>query len=66
MIERMTKYSFILPSGKKEEFLKELQELGLVDITRSSKPVDSRSAEMLARSEQIQKAVSAIKGIDWS
>lgn len=66
MIDRMTKYSFILLSGKNEEFLKELQGLGLVDITRSSKPVDSRSADMLARSEQIQKAISAIKDVDWS
>ena len=28
MIEKMTKYSFILLSGKTEEFLRRLQELG--------------------------------------
>ena len=35
MIEKMTKYSFILLSGKTEEFLRRLQQLGLVDIARS-------------------------------
>ena len=41
MIEKMTKYSFILLSADKEKFLEDLTELGVVDITRSSKPVDA-------------------------
>ena len=35
MIEKMTKYSFVLLDAGKEDFLSRLQELGLVDITRS-------------------------------
>lgn len=38
MITPMTKYSFVLLNGDKDLFLERLQELGVVDITRSSKP----------------------------
>ena len=41
MITKMTKYSFILLSADKEQFLNNLQELGVVDITRSVKPLSS-------------------------
>ena len=39
MVDKMMKYSFILLSGETEGFLEKLQELGVVDITRSAKPV---------------------------
>ena len=35
MISPMTKYSFILLSGQTEEFLSKIQDLGVIDITRS-------------------------------
>ena len=54
MIEKMTKYSFILPSGRQEEFISRLSELGIVDIKRSAVPVDSRSEEMLAGIERLK------------
>ena len=66
MIEKMTKYSFILLSGKTEEFLRQLQELGLVDITRSSKPVDERSAALLSMTNELKKAVSKLESLDYS
>lgn len=47
MIEKMTKYSWILLGGDKQEFLESLRSLGVVDITRSAKPVDERSEQML-------------------
>ena len=47
MIAKMTQYSFILLHGDKEQFLSELQALGLVDIQRSAKPVDSYSQGLL-------------------
>ena len=43
MVTEMTKYNFILMSGDAEDFLKKLQEVGVVDITRSVKPVDDKS-----------------------
>lgn len=66
MIEKMTKYSFILLSGKSEEFLKRLQGLGLVDITRSSKPVDERSAALFSVSDELRKAASRLEAQDYS
>ena len=47
MIGKMTQYSFILLHGDKEDFLDGLQQLGVVDITRSTKPVDSFSQSLL-------------------
>ena len=61
MIEKMTKYSFILLSAEKEEFLSRLQELGLVDITRSEKPVDDATAAMLGGIEAQHKLISEIE-----
>ena len=61
MIEKMTKYSFVLLSADKEEFLSGLQDLGLVDITRSEKPVDDNTAEMLADIEVQRKLISEIE-----
>ena len=66
MIEKMTKYSFILLSGKSEEFLKNLQEFGLVDITRSSKPVDEHSAALLSMTNELKKAASKLESIDYT
>ncbi|MBQ9184844.1 MAG: ATPase V [Bacteroidales bacterium] len=60
----MTKYSFILLSGDKEQFLEKLGELGLVDIVRSSKPVDERSAELLSRAERLRKAIDILEKTD--
>ena len=61
MIEKMTKYSFVLLSVDKEEFLSRLQELGLVDITRSEKPVDDRTSAMLGGIEAQRKLISEIE-----
>lgn len=61
MITRMTKYSFVLLSGDKDTFLEKLQGLGVVDITRSSKPVDDHSRDLLAEMEDIQEEISCIK-----
>ena len=43
MVIDMTKYGFILLSGDAEGFLKKLQGVGMVDITRASKPIDEPS-----------------------
>ena len=61
MIEKMTKYSFVLLDAGKEEFLSRLQELGLVDITRSDKPVDGRTAALLGAIEERKKRIEEIE-----
>ena len=48
MIASMTKYSFILLNGTQNDLLETLQGIGLVDITRSAKPMNDKSREMLA------------------
>ena len=61
MIEKMTKYSFILLNASKEDFLEHLQELGLVDITRSDKPVDERTSALLGKVEAQKKLIGEIE-----
>lgn len=65
MITKMTKYSFILLSADKEQFLNNLQELGVVDITRSVKPVDDKSTAMLDKISSLKTEIEQIeKGSD--
>ena len=66
MITKMTKYSFVLLTGEKEGFLEQLQELGVVDISRSEKPVDSDSSVMFHKAERAKKVLEFLEGIDYS
>ncbi len=60
MISPMTKYSFILLNGEQEGLLEKLQEIGLVDITRSVKPVDGPSGELLRAVEHRKELVQSL------
>ncbi len=53
-------------TGDKEGFLEQLQELGVVDISRSVKPVDADSAEMYAKVTRTRKALEYLEGINYS
>jgi V/A-type H+-transporting ATPase subunit I len=65
MIVKMTRYDFILLSGQKEEFIRELGTLGVMDITRSSKPVDEKSDALLSELEAVRAEIRRIsKGSD--
>jgi len=66
MILKMTKYSFVLLSRQTDDFLAKLQEIGLVDISRSSKPVDDVSASLLEKIEETQKLISRIEKDDYT
>ena len=61
MIEKMTRYDFILLRGRKDDFLNSLGELGVIDITRSSKPVDSVSESLLARINDVKAEIRRIE-----
>lgn len=65
MISRMTKYSFILLAGEGESFLGKLQELGLMDITRSAKPVDEDSSAMLEKATELKKTIADMRKMDF-
>ncbi len=65
MISPMTKYSFILLNGEQEGLLEKLQEIGLVDITRSVKPIDGPSGELLRAVEHRKDLIQALGKIDF-
>ncbi len=60
----MTKYDFILMSGDADAFLEKLQTVGVMDITRSLKPIDEKSEKLSARAEIYRKAISTLKTIE--
>ena len=64
MVTEMTKYDFILLSGDADGFLRQLQEIGLVDITRSVKPVDEQSEKLSLRAGIYRRALSALKDVE--
>jgi len=64
MVTEMTKYDFILMSGDADAFLEKLQSVGVVDITRSMKPVDEKSEKLSARAEVYRMALSALKAVE--
>ena len=66
MIEKMTRYNFLLPGGAEGSFLARLGELGVVDITRSVKPVDEKSAAMLQEAEKVREAAGWLARQDFS
>lgn len=66
MIEKMTKYSFVLLSEETESFLQSIQELGLVDVTRSLKDIDENSSVMVDKITANSKAVSFLEKVDFS
>ncbi|MBR4619662.1 MAG: hypothetical protein IKO46_01635 [Salinivirgaceae bacterium] len=59
----MTKYNFVLLSGDADDFLRTLQKVGVVDITRSQVSVGEESEAVSARIEQLQKALEVLKQI---
>ena len=64
MVTEMTKYDFILLSGDADAFLAKLQEVGVIDITRSLKPIDEKSEKLSHRAEIYRKAIAALKGVE--
>ncbi len=65
MISPMTKYSFILLSGDQEKFLEDVRQLGVVDITRSVKPVDEKSSSMLENISEIKRVLTVVENVDY-
>ncbi len=62
----MTQYSFILLSGEQETFMEKLRTLGVMDVTRSSKPVDETSSSMFAKSDECKKVLGKLENVDYS
>ena len=64
MIASMTKYSFILLNGTQNDLLEKLQELGLMDITRSVKPVDEASLDLKGQIELVDGLIQGLGKAD--
>ncbi len=64
MIASMTKYSFVLLNGTQEELLTSLQEIGLVDITRSIKPIDEASQNLKTEIELLDDLINGLRKAD--
>ena len=63
MIASMTKYSFILLSGRQGDLLEQLQQIGLVDITRSAKPMDDKSRELMSEVDLTNGLIQGLQKI---
>ncbi len=61
----MTKYSFILLSQEKENFINTLSQIGVFDITRSSKAIDEPSQKILQNSEELQNIINSLSTINF-
>ena len=59
----MTKYDFILLSGDMESFLEKLQSVGVVDITRSTKPIDETSEKLSLQADIMRRAQLTLKNV---
>ncbi|MBR5099675.1 MAG: ATPase V [Bacteroidales bacterium] len=65
MITKMTKYTFLLLSSDTEAFLREIQELGVLDIQRSRKPVDAVSGKLYKEAEELRKEIETVARCDY-
>ena len=65
MITEMTKYTFILLTEECEGFLEKLREYGVVDITRSKRPVDTTSSGLLDKSKEMNRIISVLRKVDY-
>ncbi len=61
MIAKMTRYSFILMNGEQAGLLEKLQQLGLVDITRSVKPIDGQSEQLMGEIELLDGLIHGLQ-----
>ena len=58
MIKKMTKYSFVVFHREVEDFLRNLQDIGVVDVTRQKRAIDSYSMEKFEEIAQYNAAVN--------
>ncbi len=66
MITRMTKYTFLLLTSSTDDFLRKIQELGVLDITRSRKSVDATSAELFRECEDLRMEIEKVERCDFN
>lgn len=63
MIKKMTKYTFVLFHQDVEGFLSNLQDLGVVDITRSKRSVDAVSKDKFDEIDRCHRLASKLESV---
>ena len=63
MIVRMNKYSFVILSSKRDEFLVRLQELGLVDVTTTGWEPSEGERHVMLEVERYKSAVERLRSM---
>ena len=58
MITRMTEYLLVSPRACSEELIGALQEMGVMDITRSHKSIDSHSASLMEEAAAVKNEMA--------
>ena len=64
MIAPMTKYSFVLLNGQQDGLVEQLQELGLLDITRSVKPIDDTSRDYSSNLDLLDGLIQGLRKVE--
>ena len=64
MIKKMTKYSFVVFHREVDDFLRNLQEIGVVDITRQKRAIDSYSMDKFEEIAQCNAAAGVFNFIN--
>lgn len=64
MIQKMTKYTIVLLNNELESFLNRLQDFGMVDVTRSTRAIDTASKEMMDEISRYRKAIRKVAAIE--
>lgn len=62
----MTKYTFVVFHTEVEAFLNRLQDLGVMDITRSNRAIDDTSREEFGAISQLSRSISTLAAIRQS
>lgn len=60
----MTKYSFVIFHKEVDQFLENLQSVGLVDVTRQTKAIDTRSKELFDMLSRYNAVINTLEGIN--
>ncbi len=66
MIVKMTKYTFVVLAGERDDFLERLQELGLVDVTSTGWEPSEDERALMTLAERHREAVEYLRAVKES
>ncbi len=63
MIVKMTKYTFVVLAGRKDDFLERLQELGMVDVTTTGWEPSENDRALMTLADRHREAVEYLRAL---